>query len=223
MKSDRQMGKHYMGHQCFVSVVDSRLIIVSPLQLLRHTPARWYTTQFTYVRKTTTTKKSGLDGSVYNINKLESFLLLLFALCCANWCPLLSLETTWERRCVNLSATIFNEQHGENNNNLTLAFFLAGRQWKKKNGSADLSKYYGHYTRDACDVLASQTVFTLRICLAGGADNNQNKIVFSKTMTHLLQSLLPLNDIAETFAICFKLRVSIMCPIWVSFTVEKEQ
>lgn len=40
MKSDRQMGMHYMGHQCFVSVVDSRLIMVSPLQLLRHTPAR---------------------------------------------------------------------------------------------------------------------------------------------------------------------------------------
>jgi hypothetical protein len=50
-------------------------------------------------KKNNNNKKSGLDGSVYNINKLESFLLLLFSLCCANWCPLLSLETTWELMC----------------------------------------------------------------------------------------------------------------------------
>jgi hypothetical protein len=188
MKSDRQMGRHYMGHQRFVSVVDSRLIIVSPLQLLRHTPARWYTTQFTYVRKTTTTKKVVWTGPYITSTNLNLFFFFFFpcvAQTDAPYCPWKQLES-W---CVNLSATILNEQHGKNNNNLTLAFFLAGRQWKR-NGSADLSKYYRHYTRDVCDVLASQTVFTLRICLAGAADNNNNKIVFSKTMTHLLQSLL---------------------------------
>lgn len=96
MKSDRPIGRHYMGHQCFVSVVDSRLIIVSPLQLLRHTPARWYTTQFTYVRKTTTTKKVVWTGPYITSTNLNLFFFFFFpcvAQTDAPYCPWKKLES----------------------------------------------------------------------------------------------------------------------------------